>query len=298
VGGARAVSGAPRVLVVGDVVDDVIVIPRGPVRPDTDTDARIERRPGGSGAGIAAWLGAAGTAVDFVGCVHAADVERHTALLTAHGVRAVLQATEEAPTSTIVILVDGDDRTMLTERGANALIRPPGPELVAEAAAVMVSGYSVLGGFGAAGARELIGAAAAAGVPVAVSPGSSGYLAEFGAEAFLDAVAGARILYPNLAEGRALTGLDEPEEVAAALAERFPAVVLTLGAAGVLAVEDGRSRRVPAQRVTRVDPTGAGDAFLAGHLAAWVAGASALEALESGVSLAARAVQQVGGRPA
>src|SRR5680860_1427004 len=50
-------SAPGRIVVFGDVIDDIVVRPHGPVRPDTDTSASIRHRPGGSAANVAAWLG-------------------------------------------------------------------------------------------------------------------------------------------------------------------------------------------------------------------------------------------------
>ena len=57
-------DGAARIVVFGDVIDDVIATPSGVIRPDTDTPATIERRGGGSAANTAAWLATTGMAVD------------------------------------------------------------------------------------------------------------------------------------------------------------------------------------------------------------------------------------------
>ena len=46
-----------RIIVVGDVINDIVVVPRGEVRPDTDTASTIRLRPGGSAANTAVWLG-------------------------------------------------------------------------------------------------------------------------------------------------------------------------------------------------------------------------------------------------
>ena len=289
-----------RVVVVGDVVNDIVVVPRTEIRPDTDTSSTIRPRPGGSAANTAAWLGALGASVDFIGAVGSADAAAHDTVFRDHGVVPHLQIEPGLPTGTIVIIVEGEQRTMLTERGANAALMPASvtDQLLASAGLLHISGYSILDGFGAKGARDLIARATAAGVAVSVNPGSVGYLADFGVAPFLDAIAGATIVFPNLAEGRLLTGEQDPGRVAAALNVSFPLVVLTLGAAGVLVAERGKKAvTVPAPTVRIVDPTGAGDALTAGFLDRWVATRDAVAAAESGVFVAARAIMLIGGRP-
>jgi sugar/nucleoside kinase (ribokinase family) len=54
---------------------------------------------------------------------------------------------------------------------------------------------------------------------------------------------------------------------------------------------------VPAEPVLAVDSTGAGDAFNAGLLGAWVAGASSRDALLAGVRAGALAATGTGARP-
>ena len=61
----------PRVLVIGDVMTDVIVVPEGPLVRGSDRRASIRSRPGGSGANQAVWLAAAGARTSFVGRVGA-----------------------------------------------------------------------------------------------------------------------------------------------------------------------------------------------------------------------------------
>ena len=137
-----------RFLVLGDVIDDIVVRPESEIRPDTDTDAVIELRAGGSGANVAAWLGYLGAAVDFVGTVAAADVARHAAELDrARGAREPVGPSDE-PTGTIVVIARGDSRSMLTSRGAN---RTTGPalltdEMLAAADHLHISGYSIFSG--------------------------------------------------------------------------------------------------------------------------------------------------------
>ncbi|MBD8062178.1 hypothetical protein H9624_07560 [Actinomycetaceae bacterium Sa1BUA1] len=80
---------------------------------------------------------------------------------------------------------------------------------------------------------------------------------------------------PNAAEAMAYTRTDDPRAAARALADRVPLVVVTMGADGAVAIdsETGEETHVPALDVAAIDPTGAGDVFLAafarGSLAEW-----------------------------
>ena len=289
-----------RLVVFGDVIDDIVVVPNGPIRSDTDTPSSIRRCAGGSAANVASWLARRGAAVDFVGRVAASDVAAHTAALRSLGVTPHLAGDEELPTGTIVVIVDGDNRSMLTERGANDRFSADQVTdgLLAEASLVHFTGYSIYHGDNQDAIARLFDRAEENGVVVSVDPASAGSLLDYGVDRFLEHVSRAGVLLPNLAEGRVLTGLAEPSAVAAALCERFPLVALTMGGAGVIVAERGREQvRVDAIRSARVDPTGAGDAFSAGFIAEWVRSRDAVSAARAGVALAADAVTVVGGRP-
>lgn len=301
---AERAAGARRIVVFGDVIDDVVVVPSGPIRNDTDTPSSIRQRAGGSAANAASWLGAQSAAVDFVGRVGASDVARHSEILAGFGVTPYLAGDHEHPTGAIVVIVEGNSRSMLTERGANDLLSADDvtDELLDHASVVHFTGYTIYHGQGGSddhsAVRRLFNRAAARGVPVSVDPASAGSLEDFGVEAFLAIIDGAGLLFPNLDEGRALTGLDDPMEVAAALGERFPLVALTLGADGVIVVESGHDPvRLPVVESTIIDPTGAGDSFVAGFLASWTVNGDTVAAAKAGAIVAAGAVTQVGGRP-
>ena len=281
----------------GDVIDDVVAIPDGPIRADTDTPSSIHSRPGGSAANTAAWLGSLGADAVFVGSVASADVDRHTRLLAAVGAEALLAGSSELPTGTIVVIVEGERRAMLTERGANTLLDPAqvSDDLLAGAGALHITGHALLNDAGADGIASLIARARAAGVSISVAPGSAGFIADYGPERFLAAMAGADILFPSLDEGRLLTGLDDPEAIARALG--FPTVVLTMGASGVTVLHAGVVTTVEAVTAPVTDPTGAGDAFCAGYLDAWVRTGDPVGSARAGVLVASGAVRVIGGRP-
>ncbi|WP_292828889.1 PfkB family carbohydrate kinase, partial [Microbacterium sp.] len=197
-----AAARAGGILVVGDVIDDTVVIPSRPIRPDTDTVSTIRRVAGGSAANTAAWLAALGADVTFVGAVNRADVERHTALLP--GVDVHLQPVDAA-TGAIIVIVQGAERSMLTDRGANAELDFGAIPDELMRAHVHLTGHSMAASDGTASARFLR-RAKASGATVSVSPGSVAYIEALGAERFGEVIAGADVVFASLAEGAALAG--------------------------------------------------------------------------------------------
>ncbi|HWN00494.1 MAG TPA: PfkB family carbohydrate kinase, partial [Streptosporangiaceae bacterium] len=95
---ARPGSGTPRIVVCGDVINDVLVKPLDGVTPDSDTPATISARPGGAAANQAAWMAHLGADVTFAGRAGARDVAYHRRELARAGVRARLAADREAET--------------------------------------------------------------------------------------------------------------------------------------------------------------------------------------------------------
>lgn len=261
----------PVVLVVGDVVDDEVVRPHGPLEWGGETRADVAATPGGSAANQAAWLGSLDVPVRFAGRVGAGDLARHTGALGRYGVDARLAADAVAPTGRVLVVVGPDgERDMYVDAGANRFLSVADLDdgLLDGVGHVHLSGYSFFPPGPRAAVRDLSGRAAARGITLSVDPASAAFLREVGPRAFLDWTRHARILFPNLDEGRVLTGRSDPGEVVDALVRHHPLVVLKLGAAGVLAAtRTGHRIRAPAPAVRAVDTTGAGDAFCAGFLA-------------------------------
>lgn len=101
---------------------------------------------------------------------------------------------------------------------------------------------------------------------------------------------------PGIAEGRTLTGLDRPEDIAGFYLERGArAVVIKLGADGAYWRTAEGSGRVPGVKVTTiVDTVGAGDAFAAGVLSARLEGLDWPQALARANWVGAQVIQVVG----
>jgi sugar/nucleoside kinase (ribokinase family) len=296
----------PRVLVVGDVIDDLIVQPEGPVRSDTDTVAHITPSPGGSGANQAAWLAAAGVEVRFAGRVGAQDLERHRRTFAEAGVDAHLSGDERRPTGTIVVLVSDEGRTMFTDRGANLGLRAEHlPDSLLDGVdLIQLSGYSLFDAEVRAAVLDLVGRARTRDIGLVIDPSSTGFLHDLGVDTFLELLAtlggddGIEVLLPNRDEALLLAGTDDLEVALTRLLDIARCVVITLGRDGVLGAERGGvAVHVDALKVRSVDPTGAGDAFAAGFVAARLIGAELAVALAAGVAHAAQAVVQPGARP-
>jgi sugar/nucleoside kinase (ribokinase family) len=271
------------ILVVGDVVDDIGVRPLGTVNPASDTVSEIRMTAGGSAANVAAWLGHLGAPVRFVGRCGADGVERHTAALEAYGVDARISGDPHLPTATIVLTLDAEaDRTMYVDRAANTTFTSADvPEDVWDDVTWLhLTGYSYFDDGVRPVVRGLVDEAKRRDVGVSIDPSSLGFLEATGRDTVLGWLADADLLFPN----------DDEQGFLALDGDR---VVLTRGADGA----SFRGLDVAALPTEVVDTTGAGDAFCAGFLSAWVNDQSIEPALAAGARAAAACVARRGARP-
>jgi ribokinase len=138
----------------------------------------------------------------------------------------------------------------------------------------------------------------AANIPVSLDPASVATINAVGRREFLRTVGRVALLTPNDDEARALTELRDDLRAARSLLDHAGAVVVTRGALGAVAISAKTgSINVPAHPATVVDPTGAGDAFAAGMIAALNDGQGIQEGLRAGAVLAAEAVARPGATP-
>ena len=291
----------PRAVVVGDLLYDLLAKVDGDVRLGVDTFTPIRAVGGGSGANAAAWLAASGVETHFVGRV-GDDVFGRVLEeeLRGSGVRTHLARDPSLATGKVFVLVDGaGERTMITDRGAVDNLTPRDiPTSLFNGGHLHLLGYTFSGGSRREAAFEALRLAREAGMTVSVDPSAVPMLEDIGPDRFLSWTSGADLCFPNLQEGSLLAGAEDPDQIAEKLLKHYPAVVLKLGAEGARYADvEGRRSRVPAAPARANDTTGAGDALGAGFLSAWLAGQVPEEALRRGVRFAARAVEQVGGRP-
>lgn len=112
----------------------------------------------------------------------------------------------------------------------------------------------------------------------------------------IERAAGVDIFLPNAAEARAIAACDDLDQAGIRLAQHVPIVVIKDGANGARLFERGAAIALPAPEGGPVlDTTGAGDAFNAGFLAAWLAGHPAEQALADGIACGTLSVRSVGG---
>ena len=276
-----------RVLVIGDVIDDIIVVPDGAIRPNTDTNASITQTLGGSAGNMASWASHAGADVTFIGCVASSDEQRVTKEFEAFGVYAQLQTSQTKPTGSLVVLVDGASRSMLTDRGANKELSLEALtiEYLSDFSYVYLSGYTLFGR-SEAEIKNFIFRVQDAGALLAIDPGSTGYIKDFGVEEFKRAVNGVDILLPNEEEFELLT------------TQTAHITIVTKGSRGVdLYIEGIKTNSFDAPKVEAIDPTGAGDAFAGSLIAYLVQGEELNQAIAKATTTAASAVTTIGARP-
>src|SRR5215468_1878039 len=275
-----------------------------PLAKGSDTPATVTMHGGGSGGNVAAWLAADGADVAFVGRRGADIAGRNRDMeLMGYGVDARLVMDPERPTGMCVVMVTHKgDQTMMSDPGANSALSPDDlpQDLFAPGSHLHVSGYTLLNSGSRQATLAAIALARRAGMTVSVDGASSAPLERVGAEPFLQLTNGATLLFVNGDQARVLTGREQPEQAARVLNAWYPQVVMKLGPDGALFYANGRPEpfRVPGPPIERIiDGTGAGDAFCAGFLPAWLDKKPPGEALASGCRLAARALSLVGARP-
>ncbi len=299
---------APRFVVVGDVMTDVVAAIDEPLRTGTDTPGRIQLYGGGSAANTAHWLAAGGHTAALVVRVGADPFgPAAVAELREAGVDVRAVVDPDAMTGTcLVVVVPGGERTMVPDAGANlGLAETDLPaDLLRTGDHLHLSGYALLRAQSRPAARAMLAAAAAAGMTTSIDAASAGPIQDLGPADVLEWFAGVDVLLANEDEARVLAGAlgagPGPAEWGRALAGALRALaVVKLGPGGALAVPPaGAPAQVAARQVAVVDSTGAGDAFAAGFLPAHRTGHELRDALEAGARTAALAIARRGGRPA
>ncbi|MBG6067200.1 carbohydrate kinase family protein [Micromonospora ureilytica] len=292
-----------RMVVVGDVITDVVAVLSGPLAAGSDTGAAISLGGGGQAANTAAWVAAQRVDVTLVAAVGDDDAGRdRVAELERAGVDCAIERVEGAPTGTVIVLAADDERTMVSQRGANLRLSAAHVERALAAAPdaghLHLSAYTLLDAESRGAGLRALAAARERGLTISVDAASAAPLRRVGAAAFLSWVRDIDLLLVNADEATVLAGGLDPAAQGRALSATARRVVVKGGAVGAVWVDRTTPVCVaPARRVAVVDVTGAGDAFAAGLLTAWLAGATPTAALSRATDLGALAVSTAGARP-
>jgi len=266
------------VVTVGDVMLDVRVAADA-LEEGGDVHGRVLVRPGGSACNAAVWAAHAGARTRVhgrVGTDTAGALIRDE--LMRRGVEPALVLDDAIDTGTMLVVHEPGERSMVSDRGANAGLSPADLPPRIDAAAVLVSGYALLFEPTFAAAKAALDRASAR--FIAVDAASWPLVRDFGPDRFFEVTSRANVLLVNEREAEALTGR-RSEDAADLLAERFPVVAVKLGEDGAVLSWEGLVIRSHADTVTELDPTGAGDAFDGVLLAQLAAGRSPGDALQA-----------------
>lgn len=285
----------PRIVCVGALVADLTFwAPRRPEPGETLLGTRFEEFLGGKGFNQAVAAARLGAEVAMVGAIgRDAYGDRFLAALSDEGIDAAGVARVGEGT--------GVGQPLVTDDGEVAIVGIP-------RANGHVSGAAVETARGAIAMADALMVQCE--VPVEASVRAARLAREHGAAVVVNpAPAGpdgvplaelADLLIVNEVEAAMLVGASPSTDgrAGAAVSERFGCpVVVTLGARGALLHDAGTSTHVEAHQVESVDPTGAGDAFVAAFTVATAEGRPARSALEFASAAGACAVQVAGAEP-
>ncbi|WP_372593970.1 ribokinase [Actinotalea sp.] len=281
------------IVVVGSVNADLLLeVVRHPHPGETLLGTRSSVLAGGKGANQAVAAARLGASTAMIGAV-GSDPYAEVALgeLRVAGVDLSQLAVEPGPTGLAVVTVaDDGENSIVVIPGANASVSVQAVEraslVIAGARVCVLQAEIPLDAVcraaelaSAAGRRVVLNVAPACTLPV-------------------ETLRLADPLVVNEHEAAILLGAgtdDSPARSAARLAELgIRSVVITLGAAGVLGVEAGRSWSLPARTVEARDSTGAGDAFVGALAVGLARGNSVEEAALTATRVAAYSVQRLG----
>ena len=259
----------------GDINVDVLMSISSYPKPGEDaTAAEIVLRPGGSAANTALALTKLGVKTSMIGRTGDdawADIALEPLVKAGVDIHYV-QRDPDKPTGLIFIPVTPNgERTMFSYRGANLRILASDiePQTLANSSILHLSGYNYLVSPQKEASYRIVELAQDMGVDLSMDIGTvPAAQAKHELERILPLL---NLIILGSDEAGDLLSIQTPEEAIPALLERGVSVVaFKLGQDGCIVADRTGMYRLPALKVETVDTTGAGDAFCAGMLFAWL----------------------------
>ena len=291
--------------VIGDFAWDVLIRTNSELLTGGDTFGEVMLTPGGSAANVAVWARRCGLETEFIGKVGRDRLGQLAQEdLAREHVVAHLVESDEHLTGCVAVFVDQTgERSMVSGRGADFyLLSSELPkETVRRASHLHMTAWSYFVDPPRSASRAAAHLAQECGATLSFDPASFQMIEEMGVNQFLAATQdlGIDIFLPNYQEGEVLTGLDDPEAIAAALAKLYPQalIMLKLDADGALVYDNGVATHIPPATNNLVDATGAGDSFAGAFLARYLGGMSAVESARFATTISAWVIEHLGARP-
>jgi ribokinase len=291
--------------VIGDFAWDVLIRTNSQLLTGGDTFGEVQLTPGGSAANVAVWAVRCGMATEFIGKIGRDRLGQLAEEdLRGEGVVGHFLESDEHITGCVAVFVDETgERSMVSGRGADFYLLPSElpRETVRRASHLHMTAWSFFVDPPRAAARAAARLARECGSTLSFDPGSFQMIEEMGVNQFLAVTQdlGIDVFLPNYQEGEVLTGLDDPEAIAAALAKLYPQalIMLKLDADGALVYDNGVATPIPPATNNLVDATGAGDSFAGAFLARYLSGSSAVDAARFATSISAWVIEHLGARP-
>jgi ribokinase len=283
-----------EIVVIGSLNMDLSIrVSRIPLPGETISGGNLITNAGGKGANQAAACANLGCQVTLVGAVGRDDFgQRMKEGLQKAGVNvSFIKEDPSVPSGTAMILVDAaGENIIVLSSGANSTVAIDSiSEELIRGAKVLLLQLEINPEI----VYRAIEIAFDAGVPVLLNPAPA---IAFPEEIYqkID------YLIPNETEASILSGVDvidiaSAEKAANVLLERGTStVIITMGANGALLATNHTRQVIPAMKITPVDTTGAGDAFIGGFATALVEGKTLESALHMASAAGALAATKTG----
>jgi ribokinase len=267
-------------------LDEVVRVARLPAPGETVLALGRDRLAGGKGLNQAVAAARAGARTAFVGSVGqdaAAELLLGT-LRDAAVDTAAVRRSRLATGTALVMVQESGENSIVVDAAANDDVRLDGAARAAvEAARVLLAQLEVpiaVVADAAVAAREAGTGVVLNAAPARRLPGSL--------------LAHVEVLVVNESEAVSVSGAPDVAAALEVLADRVPAVVVTLGAAGARWVSAAGAGESPGLAASVVDTTGAGDCFCGVLAATLAAGSPLAEAVQVGVVAASLSVERPG----